>query len=836
MAAVRPTAKVDPSKVGGPGGLELSWNDFFHDWVAPVVHFGTPVLVVFAVLTATSRSLTRVLVGKHSPGPRRANPWDRRGVAATYWLGVVTLFWAAVQVGVVYPRARESRLGGWVSMVSIGLTAASGVSVAVLYCVVGRAPRGNKHISAEERERLRRSTRSHARVVAAWTVAVPVIAAAIFLVTEFYFNCWVSFRWLNDRHAPLVYAPLLAGLGIVVVGRTRGIGMGLLIQGHDKTGADDGGLGAFIRARLHAMASRGPNGIEVTQQTDVQSLPSEALSLIPEGTLAKVAQWIVQLFTPATPWRIDVTEQSDGSIVVSVQRNGKVVDAAVIRAATLGLPAVRELAPAVSLPEPASPAGTPANAEPADWSVELRTAAAAFVLLTLSHRFEHLRLGLAGATNWRSVSLQIIATDPTSRLPREDRRELLAKAVGFDGGNIAAELAFVSLGRPAGVPTLAERRRGIERLKDVRGRITNEEGMAPLLLRVRFNLMAAYINYAASLPVPLGDLPSSDDDALDEDARGSRNALTSAARQARALTVYWSDTRSRKDFAELWRDMAAALEYGCEAIEVEWSRRFDDPLSPQLLQLPEGESSRHMTLLARYERACAHAVRASITERSGQRPMYDSALDDLEMAVAEPRRRLTAQSDPSLLALHDIDMVRSSYDLAAPGAAPQRGAEVGGLEIAERPFDAAAVVTRFKSLIGNASPKTFLDLPVFTAYRALLADRGIHGAADLPDTASLSRELGVTAMTAERLTAVTKLYRTLRERARVANNGNDADSSATQFTFLLLLLDIDSTQRLVTQLREHRPEGLRKAMIDKSRGWDVVTPSTDEVTAWGALR
>ena len=78
--------------------------------------------------------------------------------------------------------------------------------------------------------------------------------------------------------------------------------------------------------------------IQVTQQTDVSTLPQDALSLIPDGILAKLAALFVSLFTPATPWRADVAEQSDGSIVVSILRNGVAADAVVIRASTLWLP------------------------------------------------------------------------------------------------------------------------------------------------------------------------------------------------------------------------------------------------------------------------------------------------------------------------------------------------------------------------------------------------------------------------------------------------------------------------------------------------------------------
>ena len=169
---------------------------------------------------------------------------------------------------------------------------------------------------------------SYARI--GWTVPITAgmaLAAGALIVGVI--GLWWHYPRLDGRLMPGVYAPLLALLGVVIVGRVRGIGMGLVLQGHDKNGGDDAGEGASragppVHARLPC-ASRHSAG--VTQHTDVSTLPQEALSLIPEGTLAKLAALFISLFTPATPWRADVTEQSDGSIVISILRNGVAADA-----------------------------------------------------------------------------------------------------------------------------------------------------------------------------------------------------------------------------------------------------------------------------------------------------------------------------------------------------------------------------------------------------------------------------------------------------------------------------------------------------------------------------
>jgi hypothetical protein len=83
--------------------------------------------------------------------------------------------------------------------------------------------------------------------------------------------------WLSGKLAALIYALILAALGAGIVARARGISIGLVIQGHDKTGADDAGLGAFVQARLYSLGSQEPKGILVTQQTDTSTLPSKGI-------------------------------------------------------------------------------------------------------------------------------------------------------------------------------------------------------------------------------------------------------------------------------------------------------------------------------------------------------------------------------------------------------------------------------------------------------------------------------------------------------------------------------------------------------------------------------
>ena len=89
----------------GPSDISSAWDAFFHDWVKPVVHFGTPALIVFAVLLILTRVLTGRLVTKDSPGIRSAKTSARWPVSAMYWFGVICLLYAAIEATVIFPSA-----------------------------------------------------------------------------------------------------------------------------------------------------------------------------------------------------------------------------------------------------------------------------------------------------------------------------------------------------------------------------------------------------------------------------------------------------------------------------------------------------------------------------------------------------------------------------------------------------------------------------------------------------------------------------------------------------------------------------------------------------------
>ncbi len=777
-------------------GTSQAWDRFYKAWVHPVVNFGTPPLVVFAILMALAVIVTPWLVGVHTPGIRSGDKGPARGMRGAYWLGVVCLLFSAVQATIVFPLSRNvpARPEPWATAVSISLIAAAIIAGMVLLTVVGR-----------ERPPLR-------GLVYCLSAAALILIALVALGIGLH---WPA-AWLAGKSAAAIYALALAALGLGLVARTRGIGIGLLIQGHDKTGADDAGLGAFVRARLYSLGSQEPKGIMVAQQTDTSTLPSGALGLIPAGTLAKLATLFVSLFTPPTPWRVDVTEQEDGSIVVSVRRNGRIADAAVIRPSTLELPSKQangatggadaaDSTPAVGVDPSGGDAG--GSAAGGDWTTELRTAAATFVLLSLSRSYYHLRAGLCGASDWRSVALQVIASDPACQLNAKERHALLVHAVADDRENKAAKLALLSdsYRTARGTDELTEFATRLERLL---GQMPEEnEGTLPLRLRSCFNLIVAYVNYAILTAGQPGQAA---------DRSKACAALMKAKEQVVYLLDFWSRQEMRDKYTVLWQSMYAAVNFAAKAIAAELCRTCGAEAGIQYAvrdsDLPHGVN---MTLLARYQNACA-LTRDRRKQGAAKADEYSEALDELEIAVADPVMLRWARADPSLAELHDIDQVSQACSTAQ---------ETPGAQTA--PPDPFKIVARFKDLVGEPVPPDFLSLSPFAAYRDALALRGIHDATRLQRTRGreLRSELSITPGEVARWREVTDLYQMIGACRPPGGNG------ATGAVFLLLQADLDSVSAVSDALKP--PEQLRENLLSLARNWAVVVPGEEEIGTWG---
>lgn len=545
----------------GPRPGEAAWDAFYADWIAPLVHLATPALAVLAALLVATRILTRFVVGPEAIGTSSRDRFPYQPWRFAYWLALLGLAVASVEltVGIALARGehlhRAARVLTWT-----GAAVAAGLSVLLLVLVL-RSTRTSE--AAEPATASGAAAALAAFVLAAVSVAVP-----------------------HDWSAPAAAGVVLAVVGTVVAARVRGLEIGLVIDATDE-------LSASVRTRLHAIGSAPPAGIQLTQTTDVSSLPDDAITLLPDGTLRKAVTVLANLVTPATPWRLALTELDDGSVTVILQRNGRVAATTVVRRAQLALP-----------PLAADAAQTAVTRAP------VRIGAAAFVLLELAKRHPQLSIGLCGATRWRSVAQQLVAVDPATA----DPVPLLSSAVALDPRNATARNALL-VARYSSATEAEPLAAFVAGLARVEAEMRDADGWRALLLRVRFNLAAANLNLVRALDASHAVV------ALDR-ARTATNDLL----EQLALPATTSG-----ELAGLAGEIAPAA-WILAAIVA----RESDPSAP----VPEIEPT---SLLGHYERACLRVLTGDTR----------GALADLELAATNGRLREYAREDRWLVALQD---------------------------------------------------------------------------------------------------------------------------------------------------------------------------------------
>ena len=512
------------------------------------------------------------------------------------------------------------------------------------------------------------------------------------------------------------FAAVLAALSVVVFARASGLTMGLRISGTSSDGKTDAGLAELVRVRLHALGSRPPRGIQVTEQTDVASLPPTALSLLPDGPWRQAVSALFGLFTPSSPWLVQVTEQADSSLSVVISRNRAVVDARIIRADVIGLP---------KAPKPAADA-KPTDPVP-DWrSLALRTAAAAFVLTTLSERYRHLRLGLSGATDWRSIAAQVVATDPAVPATDDEDKTLLVRAVNFDERNLAAQAALLNLADPGIAGPLSALNTHLEELEAFSLLLTSGDqptpGNEPLFLRTLFNIAIGRLNCVT----------------LDPDIAAVATAEAANTKLAAAIRAQEARTGPTLDLATQMKEAMRAF--------VATVARYEDP------EAPPADLGIGGTIQVRYGRACYFATLHR----------WETVLEDLTLPASLPHTRAAAQIDPSFNALHDRDIatVPAGSTLTSPAV-------------------------RFKALIGAPIGHSLLDLAPFANHKAALSDLGVHTADQLLALPAhrLVLALKLAPEAAERWRAIARVHRAM------ASASSEADAVGLSLLLLLLDLD-----------------------------------------------
>ncbi|HEY2522641.1 MAG TPA: DUF4332 domain-containing protein [Streptosporangiaceae bacterium] len=463
----------------------------------------------------------------------------------------------------------------------------------------------------------------------------------------------------------------------------------------NESGNADNTACAFLAGRLQALGAKPPRGFDLPEGTDVTSL-TNVLTLLPGGGMLSALAGLLQARVPTAPWRAVVTLVDKERFLVTLHRNGRLLDTVLADREALFFPNL------VSGQD--SPPAAAAYAELID-RCDLLTIAAAVILVSMAMADDRspLRRGLNGATDWRSVAGQVLATGQGLSGNEDFGKALLERAVDIDPGNLSARVARVNMdGRRAS--DAASRRDFATRIGDLAEvPALREPGYEALRLRVLYSSAAGWSN------VYLDDQSAQTwCRARDWTARfiGELYDLTETRRFSRGKAVQSLAQRFRPQAYILWTALggfdACPPPGGFGAVDQAKIRATVSgwqPTGPQ-------------TSAISYAQACYQAVREQ----------YAAALRSLRQAVeVDDGLRTWAQSDPSFTRLR-----------------------------ANRPRE-------FLAIVGVRPPATFTEVGPMARYTKQLNDIGVHNAVDLNaltcDDAKLklfAQAVGVPELVAER--------------------------------------------------------------------------------------
>ncbi|MET8275110.1 hypothetical protein [Streptomyces sp. NPDC005096] len=366
------------------------WDKFYSSWVKPITQLLIPLVIALVVLISVSGLLTRFMVRHDTEAWPRPTRW--------FWVvvGALSLVAAAAFLP-IYPMFHPFNNGAWLTWAFVLGVATPGVALAILASRVKVSRRIKTYI---------------ARPGIPWSTFWLLLLLWAGLVSCF-------FSWGSSNRL------LVAYIGLAVLGTTStatALGQNLRLQVESQTadGKADAAATDYVLARLQSLGSKAPE-FGISRASELSKLVSEDLSAIPAGSIAAAIARIMYAIRPGLTWRARLTLVDVNRVTVTLTRNGLHVQSTVISRANLGLP---PLAPDDQTPQLVEEQGRA--------RAQLLTGAAACVLVDLSRGHPHLRVGLCGATQWKSIALQVIATEPALTTNPEIRLKLLQAAVNVE--------------------------------------------------------------------------------------------------------------------------------------------------------------------------------------------------------------------------------------------------------------------------------------------------------------------------------------------------------------------------------------------------------------------
>lgn len=427
---------------------------------------------------------------------------------------------------------------------------------------------------------------------------------------------------ISDNNQGYISASIATVSGSMVFGLGLGLRMRLHLEVQDSDGKKDPSAAAYVLQRIQVMGSNRPRGLNAPQGTDVLTLPEQAVSALPEpqSKIVEVLLKVLRVVASISPWQASVTVADSSTATVEIRRNGGQADSTLIFASLLGVRSD--------------------SSENDDHSKAVRldvlTAAGAFLLVRLGKSHLVLTRGLHGATKWRSVACQVLAGTPPHEADNETKERLFGIALQKDPRNEAARLGYVACRAGNRVGGIANERRFVDRLEEIRKRLNDrvmekgdylKDDYLPLRMRVLRSLTTARFNLSVLY--------------LEEGDKELSYLEFSYAHYEMAELKRDIETARRKE--EGVREFAEELEVGVRILEESL-----DVSNQIYLCLAWPDTNTNLDELpprAVYNRACCRCRQ--------RKPDFEGALEDLEFAFGLPELRQEARVDPYLRTLRE---------------------------------------------------------------------------------------------------------------------------------------------------------------------------------------
>ncbi|MFI9206507.1 NADH-quinone oxidoreductase subunit J, partial [Streptomyces sp. NPDC053048] len=293
------------------------------------------------------------------------------------------------------------------------------------------------------------------------------------------------------------YAVLVA-FGILITAAAAGQKLRLQVEAQFE-GSINQAFTDYLLARMQGLGTESPKRFQaasILDTTPLSNLTMNELSALPSGTFASLLSRMFFALNPGYTWRARAVIVDDNRVAVTIFRNGQHADSSIFSRLDLDLPSLQADPSEENAADPSQFATHSARDRA---RAQLLTGAAAFTLLHLSRVHLNLRDSLCGARNWKSVTLQLIATSKSLIDPQAKSISLLNRAMDEDPGYVLARFEYL-WARYREIPTETTDYRSFAESMERHYHhpeygVKDGEGWVPLRIRVLYSIATQWLNY-----------------------------------------------------------------------------------------------------------------------------------------------------------------------------------------------------------------------------------------------------------------------------------------------------------------------------------------------------